>query len=102
MITKNKQQLIETIVDLERQLHELKIELENNDDVEENNYSNPLEVGEEIEILNPKKGQERTGVLVKIHRRTKRATVVTTNKRGGEEKIVRLLTNIKRKKKDAR
>ena len=90
----NNEQLIKTIVDLETQLRELKLELQNN---EEDNYSNPIEVGEEVIILNPRKGQENSGVVVKLHRRTKRATIVTTNKRGGEEKVVRLLTNIERK-----
>mgnify|MGYP000400610616 FL=1 len=90
----NNEQLIKTIVDLETQLRELKLELQNN---EEDNYSNPIEVGEEVIILNPRKGQENSGVVVKLHRRTKRATIVTTNKRGGEEKVVRLITNIERK-----
>ena len=90
----NNEQLIKTIVDLETQLRELKLELQNN---EENNYSNPIEVGEEVIILNPRKGQEKSGVVVKLHRRTKRATKVTTNRRGGEEKVVRLITNIERK-----
>ena len=90
----NNEQLIKTIVDLETQLRELKLELQNN---EEDNYYNPIEVGEEVIILNPRKGQENSGVVVKLHRRTKRATIVTTNKRGGEEKVVRLITNIERK-----
>jgi len=90
----NNEQLIKTIVDLETQLRELKLELQNN---EEDNYSNPIEVGEEVIILNPRKGQENSGVVVKLHRRTKRATIITTNKRGGEEKVVRLITNIERK-----
>ena len=90
----NNEQLIKTIVDLETQLRELKLELQNN---EEDNYSNPIEVGEEVIILNPRKGQENLGVVVKLHRRTKRATIVTTNSRGGEEKVVRLITNIERK-----
>ena len=90
----NNEQLIKTIVDLETQLRELKLELQNN---EEDNYSNPIEIGEEVIILNPRKGQENSGVVVKLHRRTKRATIITTNKRGGEEKVVRLLTNIERK-----
>ena len=90
----NNEQLIKTIVDLETQLRELKLELQNN---EEDNYPNPIEVGEEVIILNPRKGQENSGVVVKLHRRTKRATIVTTNKRGGEEKVVRLITNIERK-----
>ena len=90
----NNEQLIKTIVELEIQLRELKLELQNN---EEDNYSNPIEVGEEVIILNPRKGQENSGVVVKLHRRTKRATIVTTNKRGGEEKVVRLITNIERK-----
>ena len=94
MITKNKQ-LLEAIVDLERQLQELKLDLSSND--REPNYTDPLEVGEEVVILNPKKGQESNGVLDKIHQRTKRATIITTNKRGGKEKIVRLLINIRRK-----
>ena len=90
----NNEQLIKTIVELEIQLRELKLELQNN---EEDNYTNPIEVGEEVIILNPRKGQENSGVVVKLHRRTKRATIVTTNKRGVEEKVVRLLTNIERK-----
>ena len=94
MTTKNKQ-LLETIVDLERQLQELKLELSSNNS--EPNYTDPLEVGEEVVILNPKKGQESNGVLDKLHRRTKRATIITTNERGGKEKIVRLLINIRRK-----
>jgi hypothetical protein len=81
----NNEQLIKTIVDLETQLRELKLELQNN---EEDNYSNPIEIGEEVIILNPRKGQENSGVVVKLHRRTKRATIITTNKRGGEEKVV--------------
>ena len=90
----NNEQLIKTIVDLETQLRELKLELQNN---EEDNYSNPIEVGEEVIILNPRKGQENSGVVVKLHRRMKRATIVTTNSRGGEDKVVRLITNIERK-----
>ena len=81
----NNEQLIKTIVDLEQQLRELKLELQHN---EEDNYSNPIEVGEEVIILNPRKGQEKSGVVGKLHRKTKRATIVTTNKRGGEEKVV--------------
>ena len=90
----NNEQLIKTIVDLETQLRELKLELQNN---EEDNYSNPIEVGEEVIILYPRKGQENSGVVVKLHGRTKRATIVTTNRRGGEEKVDRLITNIERK-----
>ena len=94
MITKNKQ-LLETMVDLERQLYKLKLDLSSNN--REPNYTDPLEVREEVVILNPKKGQESNGVLDKIHWRTKRATIITTNERGGKEKIVRLLINIRRK-----
>ena len=90
----NNEQLIKTIVDLETQLRELKLELQND---KEDNYSDPIEIGEEVIILNPRKGQENSGVVVKLHQRTKRATIITTNKRGGEEKVVRLITNIERK-----
>ena len=42
---------------IERQLHELKLELSSNNS--EHNYTDPLEVGEEVVILNP---QEGTGI----------------------------------------
>ena len=64
MITKNKQ-LLETIVDLERQLQELKLDLSSND--REPNYTDPLEVGEEVVILNPKEG---TGIKRSIRQNT--------------------------------
>ena len=93
----NNQQLIRTNVDLERQLHELKIERQHNDNEVKKDYFDAIEIGEEVVILNFKKGQHKTGLVVKIHQQTKRATIVTTNKRSGKEKVVQLLTNIKRK-----
>ena len=90
----NNEQLIKTIVDLEQLLKDLKLELRNEGTSRD---SDPIEVGEEVVILNPRKGQEKTGRVAKLHRRTKRATIITTNERGGEEKVVRLLTNIERK-----
>ena len=82
----------------------MKLELQNNDDddVENNDYPDPLKEGEEVVIINPKRGQGTTGVLIKIHQRTKRATVLTTNRRGREEKVVRLITNIRRSGNDDR
>ena len=81
----NNEQLIKTIVDLERQLKDLKLELQNE---ERNRDSDPIEVGEEVVILNPRKGQENTGIVTKLHRRTKRATIITTNERGEKKKLL--------------
>ena len=85
---KNKE-IIEKIKDLERQLSQLQIELENGESNEgspgkqkksQKRTSLPLKIGEEVLILNPKKGQGKEGIIMKVNALTGYGTVETVNK----------------------
>ena len=102
----SKKEIIRQIEDLERQLHELKLELNDNSDeeydlCEDYDYSKnppkerPFGIGETVIIRNPRRGQAKSGTLIKIHK-SGRGTVLTRDNKGYEVKIVRLLSNLKR------
>ena len=66
---------------------------------EGNSRERLLRVGDEVKIINPKRGQALKGILVKIHKRTGRGLVLAKNSKGQDVKIVRLLRNLKRVEK---
>ena len=90
MSTKN-QRIIKKIEDLEKQLRNLKLELQQEEPELE------LKVGDVVNILNPKRGQPSKGSIHKLHTRTGRATVVTQllNPRR-QVKTIRLLKNLEK------
>ena len=65
----NKQKLIKKIEDLESQLQDLKLELQEEETV--------FEIGDKVQILNPKRGQPTRGTIHKLHLNTQRATVIS-------------------------
>ena len=83
----SSRKVLEKIEALERQLADLKLELTK----PKTKKSNRLVVGEEVDMLNPNKGQENSGMISKINYVTGRATVDT--KKG---KISRAFKNLKR------
>ena len=56
-----------------------------------------LEIGEEVIILNPKRGQGSEGVITKVNKLTGYRTVETVNERNQMRKIVRKLKNLRSK-----
>ena len=95
------EEIVQRIKDLETQLSQLRNELENNQTPQEGKSkkktSAPLKVGEEVVILNPKKGQGKEGVITKVNSITGYGTIKTVNERNRVDKIVRKLKNLKRK-----
>ena len=79
--------VLKKIEALERQLADLKLEVTK----PKTKKSNRLIVGENVNVLNPNRGQENSGTISKINYVTKRATVDT--KKG---KISRAFKNLKR------
>ena len=99
------EQIIEKIKDLEKQLSELRIELENQESGEgstakknksREKSSQPLKIGEEVFVLNPKKGQGKRGIVTKVNSKTGYGTVETVNEKNRTEKVVRKLKNLQR------
>lgn len=94
MSTKN-QQIIKKIEDLEKQLKNLKLELQQEEPEPK------FKIGDVVNILNPKRGQPSAGSIHKLHTRTSRATVITQlyNPRR-QVKTIRLLKNLKKNNDD--
>ena len=86
---KKNQHLIKRIEDIEKQLKELKLEVAA--DEPKKKASNKLAVGQEVRVLNPKKGQGTKGPIVRINYGTRRATVQTE-----KGNVSRTLSNLKR------
>jgi len=88
-----KQLLKQQIRDLERQLEDLRIELEQTGDSE-------LKIGDKVRICNPKHGQPTRGTIHKLHPNSQRATVLTRIQVRGEEdieiKTVRMYKNLEK------
>ena len=82
------QHIIKRIEDIEQQLRELKLELSTEEPGKKT--SKKLVVGEEVKILNPKKGQGTEGRIIRINYATRRATVETT-----KGNISRIFSNLK-------
>ena len=74
------------IEELEKQLAELKLELKK---TAEPRKPDKLTVGDRVNILNPSRGQVRTGIVCKVNHITGRATVETT-----KGKVSRALKNL--------
>ena len=83
----SSRKVLEKIEALERQLADLKLELTK----PKTKKSNRLVVGEEVDVLNPNRGQENRGTISKINYVTGCATVDT--KKG---KVSRAFKNLKR------
>ncbi len=76
------------IKELEAQLRDLKLELKNSI----NKKSDRLKVGQRVLILNPRQGQDSSGLFIcKVNYATNRATVKT--KKG---KVSRIFRNLKK------
>ena len=87
--------IINKIEQIERQLRELRIELGQR---RSGTRTGPYKIGEEVEILNPRGGQAKSGKLLKVNQITRFVTIDTINtltKR--KEKVVRSIGNIRRK-----
>ena len=80
--------VLEKIEELETLLADLKLELS----ASKTKKSNRLNVGEEVEVLNPNRGQEKRGTISKVNYLTGRATVDTT-----KGKVSRAFKNLIRK-----
>ena len=89
-----KQLLIQQITELERQLEDLRIELE------ETEKEVALKLGDRVRILNPKSGQPTRGIIHKLHPNSLRATVLTRIQVRGEDdievKTVRMYKNLQK------
>ena len=90
--------IINKIEQIERQLRELRIELGRQNPIRK---TGPYEIGEEVEILNPKAGQGKGGKLIKVNQITRYVTIDSTNTKGKKEKVVRSFGKIKRKNAEA-
>ncbi len=91
----NNTDIINKIEEIEKQLRELRIELGQR---RSGRRTGPFEIGEEVEILNPRGGQAKSGKLIKVNPITRFVTIDTTNtltKR--KEKVVRSFGKIARK-----
>ena len=91
-MTDRNKQLIKIIEGIENQLRELKLEVSNTDI--KPRKSKRLEVGQQVTINNPGKGQGNEGEIVKINYATRRATVQTN-----QGKISRIFSNLTRNNK---
>ena len=94
------EEIIERIKDLEEQLSQLRIELENGKSSKRQSTKNtplPLKIGEEVFILNPKKGQGKEGIITKVNSLTGYGTVETVNEQNRPVKVVRKIKNLRRK-----
>ena len=80
--------VLKKIEELEKQLADLKIELTKS----EVQKTSRLDIGDEVNILNPGKGQERHGKISKVNYRTSRATVTTV-----KGKVSRVFKNLERR-----
>ena len=84
----SSRKVLEKIEELERQLANLKLKLTK----PKTKKSNILIVREEVDVLNPNRGQENSGTISKINYVTGCATVDTT-----KGKISRAFKNLKRR-----
>ena len=94
------EEIVRKIKDLEEQLRQLRIELENEDTPrrkDKKKSKEPLKIGEEVHILNPKKGQGNKGIITKVNTLTGYGTVETVNEQNRTEKVVRKIKNLRRK-----
>jgi len=80
----NNQDIASKIEDLEQQLKELRLKIETNT-VKEN--SGTIQEGDRVDILNPRKGQEREWIVQKINTLTGYASVRTEEKKRIVRKI---------------
>ena len=80
--------VLKKIEELEKQLADLKIELTKS----EVQKTSRLDIGDEVSILNPGKGQEKHGKISKVNYRTGRATVTTV-----KGKVSRVFKNLERR-----
>ena len=84
----SNRKVLKKIEEIEKQLADLKLEVSK----PKTKKSNRLVVGAEVDILNPKRGQENSGTISKVNYVTGRATVDTI-----KGKISRVFKNLKRK-----
>ena len=88
-----QQLLIQQIEDLELQLENLKLELKEAE-------ATGLQIGDKVQILNPKRGQPTRGRIHKLHPNSQRATVLTRiyvkNEDDKEIKTVRMFKNLEK------
>ena len=72
MPNNKKDLIIQKIEEIEQQLLNVKLELRNysdsDNDSEKNSRERSLRIGEEVTIINPKRGQASSGTLIKIHK----------------------------------
>ena len=97
------EEILKKIKEIESQLSQLRLELEKGEPdqkppkTSKKKASLLLEIGDEVAILNPKKGQGRQGIITKVNALTGYGTVETVNDRNRTEKVVRKLKNLRRK-----
>jgi len=87
-MSKNER-IIKKIEEIERQLQELKLELTESGEKEKK--IGRLEVGDKVDIVNPK-SQGKEGLVIKTNYITSRATVKTV-----KGNVIRKFTNLKKK-----
>ena len=93
MTQNNNQALIKKIEDLEKELENLKIELKY--PTRNVKKSKRLIVGDTVDILNPGRNQDRSGVITKVNYSTGRATVETNT-----GKVSRIFRNLRKRKQE--
>ena len=92
---RNNSEIIRKIEDLQRQLDELKLELQQ-EEGERITSPSPIEVGDSVDILNPRAGQGTNGIVTRINRYTNRITVEARNAKGYNQKVVRAIQNVRK------
>ena len=90
---RNERDIEKRIEAIEKQLSTLKLELE---EIKREKRTGPIKKGDRVSILNPNRGQGRTGIIQKVNPHTERVTVEAYNLRGVKELIIRKITNVER------
>jgi hypothetical protein len=70
--------IVKKIEDLEEQLRDLKLELQRESEPPKSTKERTIEIGDEVRILNPRAGQDKKGVVIKINSLTKYVSIRTT------------------------
>ena len=72
-----EKQLLNKIRQLEKDLSDLRIQLERNQENEGRSGDTQIKKGQKVRILNPRPGQARVGTVSKINRETEWVTIET-------------------------
>ena len=76
-----KRDILKRIIEIEKLLFELRLELETTDTEENHTTDDQLQVGDQVRILNPRKDQPNTGVIIKLSNTSDYVTIKSSNGR---------------------